>query len=536
MSTEAYQALVTDVTEKAQHMKDALIKPVIDESTGKFILEKAARTDALNAAVPHTIFEGCGPDAGMVLATASNAVRAFCRQRNRMPGDDLLASAYTAIQNVMGASAHTSRSGLILESAATMNTQDSNQSLMRNRMIALVLPTMLQSITSNMIGYIPGQFNQSEIFRVWKTAGSTFGDLTKGDRIQWDYTGQYSSMDQRHLTIAGDGAKRGLADEFDFVSTDKFGGAYPMKKKRVRILHDGNPVGQDDGNGYLTGNFKVGETAVVVSGTVDYVNGVIHPVFSVAPANLIPVHVAFDVDIEKAPQLIPSINHEMDSYTVYPHESAITASTTLQALWGMRREFNVNVDNMATLAMKNLLAADKDRKHLHDLYFYMKGSESWTYTIPETGVNMQDYYETLRTTLLTISSTLLNANGVSGLVGIVADLKTCAIMKSMRSPHFDPAPGYAQIPQPHYVGRLFGMWDLYEDPQRADYSSLCFAKGRNICEAAYIGGDAIPAIAFKHGVLGDLKYNNTLWELSYRDLQQFNGRDYIMELKLIPAE
>jgi len=530
---EKYNSLVTEVTEKAQHMKDACIKPVLN-GDGTFIMEKAARDANISAATKDTIFEGCGPDGAMVHATASNAIRSFCHQRGRMPSDDLLAAGYTAIQNVIGASGK-GGSGLILESAAAMNTQDSAQAMMRNRMIALVLPTMLQSITSNIVGFIPGQFNQSEIFKVWRTAGATFGDLTKGDRIQWDYTGQYSSMDQRHLTIAGDGAKDGLADEFDFVSTTKWGAPVPFKKKRVRIIHDGNPVATDDGNGYLFGNFKVGATPVAVSGTVDYDNGVVHPVFSVAPANGINVHVAIDIDIEKAPQLIPSVNHEMDSYVVYPHESAITATTSLQALWGMRREFNLNVDNMATIAMKNLLAADKDRKHLKDLYFFMKGSQSWVYTIPETGVNMQDYYETLRTTLLSISSALLNANGVSGLVGIVADLKTCAILKSMRSPHFDPAPGYVQIPQPHYVGRLFGMWDLYEDPQRADYSSLCFAKGRNICEAAYIAGDAIPAIAFKHGVLSDLKYNNTLWELAYRDLQQFNGRDYIMELKLVAA-
>jgi len=184
---------------------------------------------------------------------------------------------------------------------------------------------------------------------------------------------------------------------------------------------------------------------------------------------------------------------------------------------------------MATVNMRNLLAADKDRKHLRDLYFYAKGSDSWDMAIPQ-GLSYRQHYESIRTKLLQIDAALMQANGYSGLVGIVADTKTATILKSLPDPYFTPAPGYVRIPQPHYVGRLFGMWDLYEDPQATDYTSLCFARGRDISQAAYLSGDAIPAMAFKHAMMGDLKYNNTLWELAYRDLQPFDGRDYITTL------
>jgi hypothetical protein len=222
----------------------------------------------------------------------------------------------------------------------------------------------------------------------------------------------------------------------------------------------------------------------------------------------------------------------MDSRVLHPHESAIAASTTLQALWGMRREFNLNMDGLAMTAMRNLLAADKDRKHLSDMYFYRKGEKSWTYTLPATGISMQDYYETLRTSLLELDAALLLANGVAGLSGIVADTKSCTIFRSLKSPHFTPAPRYRHIPQPHYVGRLFGMWDLYEDPQGTDYDCMGYAKGSNIAEAAYVAGDAIPAMAFKHPIGNALKYDSTLWELAYRDVQPFDGRDFAMKLTL----
>jgi len=207
----------------------------------------------------------------------------------------------------------------------------------------------------------------------------------------------------------------------------------------------------------------------------------------------------FDVNIEKDPTLIPTVDHEMDSRVLYPHESAIAAGVTLQALWALRREYNLNADSMAMTALRNILAADKDRKRLNDMYFFMKDERSWSYAVPD-GVYFQEYYETLKQTLLTIDSVLMNRTGVSGLVGIVADSLSSVLFRTMREPNFVAAPGYVRRPQPHFVGRLFGMWDLYEDPQGTSYTSLCYAKGANHGEAGYVAGDAVPALTFKHSI------------------------------------
>lgn len=524
---ENHAKQTAEITRRAEEMKIVLHDPIVDDNGG-FIAESSVRADRLEARTKGSIFEMAGRGAATIQGTASNSLRSFCQQRGYMPSDDLLAAAHVATENLLTATNEKrSIGGLVLESA-TMETTEGI--LMRDRMVALILPVMLQSITSQMVSFIPGQFNQSELFRVYRTASSTFGDIAAGDRLDHSFNGQYSSMDQRHLTIAGDGTKTGSSAEFDFDSATKFGKVYPFKKKSVRVLHDRSIVAKDDGQGNLSGVFLVGATSVTVTGTVNYATGTIHPVFSVAPAIGIEIHVGFDVDIEKDPALIPGVNHEMDSRTLLPHEAAISAATTLQALWGVRREYNLNADSMAMLAMRNLLAADKDRKHLRDMYFYAKGSFSWTRTVPATGIAPQDYYETLLETLLIIDAELLLRTGTSGLVGMVVDTKSASIIRSMRG--FSPAPGYKAIPQPHYAGRLFGMWDIYEDPQGTDYTCLCYAKGADFGRSAYVAGDAIPAMQFKHAMQSDLKYNNTLWELAYRDLQPFDGREYLTILTL----
>lgn len=520
---EQYDQQVADVSRRAEEMKAVLHDSILEDS-GSFIGDRKVRAENIDASIKGTIFEAA-KSGGTIAGTASNALRAFCQQRGHMPGDDLLAAAHMATENLLTMGKGANVGGLVLESASFETTDGI---LMRDRMVALILPVMLQSITSQIVSFIPGQFNQSELFKVWRTAGSTFGDLTAGDRLDHNYEGQYSAMDQRYLTGTGDGTDTGSSNEFDLNSTSKFGKVYPMKKKSIKIMHDKSIVAKDDGVGNLSGSFLVGATTVTVTGTVNYTTGVVHPVFSVAPANGITIHVGFDVDIEKDPTLIPSVNHEMDSRTLYPHEAAITATTTLQALWGLRREYNLNADSMAMLAMRNLLAADKDRKHLRDLYFYAKGTNSWTMTVPNTGISPQEYYETLLTKLLQIDTSIMTATGTTGLVGIVADSKSAAIIRSMRS--FQAVPGYQPIPQPHYAGRLFGMWDVYINPQGADYTCLCYGKGRDIGQAGYVAGDAIPAMQFKHAMQSDLQYNNTLWELAYRDLQPFDGREYLTTL------
>lgn len=529
MSIEAYKKRVAEISEKAAAMRQAIINPILEDNGQGFIKDEQKISEGLDQAVEGSIFESVGKGKGTVARVAANSLVPYNRQYGEMPSDEMLASAFQSIENGIGISQGQGPGNMVLEAA---NMETTEGILMRDRMIALILPVILMSITSRMTSHIPGSYNQSEIFKVYRVAGSTFGDLTEGDRIDHTFNGQYAAMDQRHLVgTASSETTPTVSGDFDFDSNAVFGGVYPMKKKSIKILHDHNIVAVDDGAGNLHGSFLVGATTVTVTGTVNYLTGVIDPIFSTGPADGITIHVGFDVNIEKDPSLIPVINHEMDSRVVYPHENAISASTTLQALWALRREFSMDADSMAMAAMRNVLTADRDRKILRDLYFFAKGERAWSMVIP-TGQYFQEHYETIRQTLLEIDAVLMDRTGTSGLVGIVADSKSATFFKSLKAPFFVAAPGYRRIPQPHYVGKLFGMWDLYEDPQKSDYSCLCFAKGRGVGEAGYVVGDAIPPMAFKHNVQNDLIYRNTLWGQAYRDLQPFDGREYFMNLEI----
>ncbi len=146
----------------------------------------------------------------MVLGIGSRAIRAYIDTYKRMPSDEILASVHQAVENTLKLSEAGKGMGGIFESIGKdMSTTDGI--IMRNRMLSICLPVTLFAITSQMVTLIPGQFNKSEIFRVHRVAGSTFGDLKKGDKIDQFYNGRYAVMDQMSAAIPADGAKKDFA-------------------------------------------------------------------------------------------------------------------------------------------------------------------------------------------------------------------------------------------------------------------------------------------------------------------------------------
>lgn len=304
---DGFKKQIANITTRAHEMRSVLIDPIVDDG-GKIIAAPRTRAAQLKSAVANSLYESAGEHAEMIVGAHSRSLRAYCERYDRMPSDEVLASAHQAIENalVVGRKGDGAPSGIGVFENADMSTTEGI--MMRDRMVSLVLPVMLMSVTSQMVTLIPGQFNQSELFRVYRVAGSTFGDLAKGDRIDYGYNGRYAVMDQMAEAGTGDGTLK----KFSLSTNAKFGATYPLKRKCVKILHDRNVVGADDGNGHVMGAFSLGGATVTLTGTVDYATGTVDAEFSAAPAAGIAVHIGYDVDIEKDSSLIPRIDHQMD--------------------------------------------------------------------------------------------------------------------------------------------------------------------------------------------------------------------------------
>lgn len=533
---KAYHESVTDIARRAANMKRTLVEPFRTDD-GSFLspantAEAQKRNQILESAIAGTVYESV-EQGNMIAAIHARALQGYEKVHGHLPADDLLASCDKAIENALLFTSGKGGPGFVLE-AAEMSTTEGV--LMRNRLVSLILPVWLQTITANMCTFIPGEFNQSEFYRIKRVAGSTFGDLKKGDIIEWTYNGVYSAMDKKSELGVGDGNTK----EFTFDSKTTFGTVYPFKRKRCRVYVNRGLAAEDNGNSVIVGTFAQAGSSVVVSGEVDYALGKIKVVFSNAPVDGVELHIGYDVDIEADPTLIPRVDHIMQSHVLYPHESAINGHATIQALWALRREIGQDIDNLTMQALRNLLAADKDKKHLHDMWFACTNTVEWDRTVP-TALNQMEHYRTIHLALLEVDTMLRKQNGVAGMSGLVVGTQACNLFRALKSDDvytLDIAPNFQSSAQPHYVGRLFQQWDLYcdplmdSDPTKGANACLCYAKGPDHGQTAYVVGDAIPALTFRHPVMGDLVQRATMWDLAYRDMQPFDGSKYLCKLMI----
>lgn len=274
----------------------------------------------------------------MIAGVCARALQGYEMRHKRQPSRDLLASAHKAIENVLLLTNGRVKAPGIF-GGIEMSTTDGIQ--IRDRLVSLVLPVYLTMITSNMVTYIPGDFNQSEFFRIKRQAGSNFGDLKKGDVIDYNYKGVYSQMAQTASLGTGDGT----TTSYSFDTNTTYSTVYPLKPKRIMVYMDQEAIGNDNGEGAVLGTGSVNGVSYTVSGTVTYIEGKVSLSITPAPPADAELEIDFDVDIEKAPGLIPRVDNFISSRVLYPHEAALTGDATILAIWASRRKLGQALDS-----------------------------------------------------------------------------------------------------------------------------------------------------------------------------------------------
>lgn len=303
----------------------------------------------------------------------------------------------------------------------------------RAKMVGLILPTMLATATSDAVTYIPGANDEVEIFKVRRVAGSNFGDLKRGEEIDSTTVGQYSQMRQRYKFPAAQ-QPDGTKTEFAFkAKTDlSMGIDIPVKKGTAAIYYNRRRVATDfdQKNGRLYGEVpQTDGTMISISGTVDYTNCSI----VVTPATALPageLHVMFEIDIEASPELIPTIDHDMTSCKLRPSQAAIAADATIQAMFAMNREYNIDLKSMQMSHLRNFLANEKAVRHLTDIDFACVNESTFNLYCP-ADADWKLHRELLRQTLLNISTNILELTKTVGLIGMFAGRQACTVLKSM---------------------------------------------------------------------------------------------------------
>ena len=522
----------------AQAMRNLYVESQFDSQTGIFLTDDNSRGAAILSAIANEpMFESVSQETAVsIVSGMQSAVREYENTYGHLPSDELMASAHATMRNMMmleGAKRDGSTGAMMLESIGqSLSTSEGVE--IRAKMVGLVLPVLLETATLDAVTMIPAGANEVEIFKVYRRTGSNFGDFAAGTEIDQATVGQYSSMRQRYKFVSEqqpDGTKTThVFDSKTDLQHTKF--EIPFTKTSVSLFINHKRVARDlDSNGsqIMTGTHN----GMVINCQIDHAKGKV----TVTPTSALPagtvLHIEFEVDIERRPDLIPTIDHDMDSRILRPRQNAIAADATIQAMFTMQREFGQDLKSLQMSHMRNTLASEKATRHLVDMDFACTREETFNIYVA-AGEDWRLHRERLNEVLLNVSTKILQATRTTGMTGIFAGTGASTILKSLGAPYFVAPANYQQKNAIHYAGKLFGMWKVFECPVVIGTNDmLCYGRGSSHSEAGYVAGDAIAATMYTHPIGKGLVASNTLYELAYGEIHPFDGENYFYRVKLI---
>ncbi|MBU2968783.1 hypothetical protein KO527_05395 [Pseudoalteromonas sp. C2R02] len=546
---EKFQKRVVDIAVRAGAMAKAVVTPQFDKDS-QFIQDPAQRVKGVAAALTGgaLMLASSGvsasnhitPEEAVLIAPIwAQSVQDYEAVFGQSPSEEMFASAHQVVENILKAdtSAPTAtQAGMMLASA--VSTSKTDGILERARVIAMVLPVFLRCATNDAVTLIPAGKDVAEIFRVHTIAGTTSGELTKGEVIAEGTVKQFSQQRQRYEFVAAqqpDGTKK----DFTFTSVTDLPSkkAHKIKLDTSKILVNRKPVAKEIG-GQFIGIADVGGTNVTFTCSVDHDTGV----FTVNTgaetlADGVKLHVIFEIDIENAAELIPKIQHKMSSVEVRPFEVAMGSELSIQAMHKMQREHGVDSLAMLVSTMTNLVSYETDTRRLLDMTFYASAAnEAFNkYTAPNA--YFKEVYEQFGEYVSGVSKAMLAANKKSGIKVGYAGSNASTFIQALPSNLFTPNPSYVQSPQLNFLGTLRGGIRIYEVPfalpdLTTDQILWC-GKGQNHGDAGYIAGTAIPVIMHNHETQTDLIKRNTLWGSEYGELHPDNGEAYFIKSTIV---
>lgn len=537
---------VADITDRAARV--AAFTVDVQKKDGVAITNLSELADAaMQAALKEPMFEGVDPRAVKRISSAwTSAMMEYQKRTGDFPPADLLANAHKCAENLMLESAvekHTGEGRAMFESvAADMSSSDGVLRLAQ--FVALILPASLGAATSDACTFVPCDRDEAKIYELLNVAGTEFGDFKVGDELHMQKAGKYSQLKRNYLfppAAQPDGTKK----VFTFNIKDVEGKEMPIRSGRTRLIVDrtsSTKPDQGDGNLYFSGYDKAG-AALEASCKVNYEKGTVAVTFTTAPPVDTELAVQLEINIEKAPALIPVINQSMREYTLSPSQYVIASEHTVMSASDASREFGIQLQSVQFTAMRNWLSHEQDMTRLGIMAFFNKFKYDFDVALPEAQ-NYDSWVALIRHRINEMSTDMVNRTRKSGIRGGFAGGEAANFIKSLPPQFFQQDPDYVESPYVQFIGTLFGYIRIYEVPKAVceqfvasgiEFSAneiLFYGRGQGIGDAGLVVGDAVPAIPYIHETNPQLVNRTTMWGSALNEIHPRQGQNYFCKLTL----
>lgn len=525
-----------------------------NDGKGPFIQDKKARTESIIAAgMKMSMFESAGVSQEFIKRVGTGWGAALDEYVNRYgckPSDEMLANAHQALENLLTECVKPTHSGegaAMFESAGTEMSK--SDGVLRIAMFAaLILPSQLGAATSDCVTFIPCDRDESDVYELYNIASTKFGSYNIGDELDMQSAGVYSQLNRIYVLKDGN-QPDGTKTNFKFAIADFEDKEMPIRQGRVKLMIDREPGDFDNNSAkkvYFDGEDAKGNV-LSANGSIDYQKGVVDITFTKPPVAGVEISIIVEIDIERAPELIPLVNQAMRSWKVKPSQYTLASEHTVQSLMDAEREFGINLSSSLFTESKQWLSHEIDMTRLRLAAFYARDGGDWDISIP-TAQQFESYAALLSGKLHTLSTDMVNKTKASGIRGGFAGQTAANYFKMLPSSIFQLADGYVQTPYVQFLGTLFGQYRIYEVPdaicetltnEKSPFDTrdvIFYGRGDSIGQAGLVSGDAVPAIPYVHPTDKNLVNRTTLWGSAVNVIHPNKGKRYLVRLKLKSAK
>lgn len=539
------RARVADINERAARV--AAFTVDIQKKNGVAITDPNELAQAaMTAALRDPMFEGVDERFVKRVASAwTSAVMEHQARTGDLPPPDVLANAQYCTEQLMleaAAEKHEGTGRAMFESVASdMRTSDGVLRLAQ--FVALILPVSLGAATSDACTFVPCDKDKAQIFELMNIAGTAFGSFQVGDELHMQRAGMYAQLKRNYIFPAAaqpDGTKK----TFTFNIKDIENKDMPIRAGRTLLIVNRRRSKPDDsdGNLYFSGKDDNGNDLASTS-KVNYDKGTVAVTFGVAPPVGTELAVQVEINIEKAPELIPVINQSMRTFEVSPSQYVVASEHTVMSASDASREFGLNMQSLQFTALRNWLSHEQDMMRLRLMAFFNVYEYAFDVALPEAQ-SYESWVGLIRHRINQMSTDMVNRTRKSGIRGGFAGGEAANFIKSLPPQYFQQDPDYVESPYVQYIGTLFGYIRIYEVPTAVceqfvadnhDFNPneiLFYGRGSNIGDAGLIAGDAVPAIPYIHETNPSLVNRTTMWGSALNEVHPRNGENYFCKLTL----
>lgn len=467
----------------------------------------------------------------LAVTSLLDGIANFERRNGFEPSADMLDAVISQAENLAdGKNEHVLPHGVTLDSIST-NNASATLSHQPNRIAVAITGGLSEAIPFG--AYLPSDLssNESKLAIITSITGSNFGAYKVGDIIDGTNGGREYTRSERLVAVTIDVPRTG--GTFAIKSQILGGGdAVPLLRNRTSVVVNGFPVAFEQANNsgtansLISGQFSVGATPYVITGSVNVTTGAGTLTFNPALPADTDVEVQGFIDFEAKPELAPHIGTIAQSFSLYCAPTRLIMQATPDSRSQSQSELGADRLTIAVQAARTQLANERYIAALRKVRKLAKNtSREYDFNAAEqlTLKTRSDALRDLGSFVAAVDQDVANQTMEFGLSFMYVGAKGMSQFLAMDASDFTPS-GLPSKPGIWRVGRYKNKYDVIYTPYvveetDTDIEILCIGRSPQVARNPIVFSDAVSPTLIPLAVNADLKTGAALYS---RQLTEVN--------------